>query len=87
MDEVATGGSPSPERRVLLFAESDYRFGVGPLRMLVERVDWSAPQQWDGEVWYEVQGIEICDDGRAYGRRLALVRGCRLARLPRTARA
>ena len=78
---MAAGRGPGPERRVWLFAEADYRFGTGPLRMLVERVDWTAPQQWDGEPWYEVQGIEIGDDGRPFGRRLALVRGCRLSRL------
>ena len=86
MDEVATSGSPGPERRVCLFAEADYRFGIGPLRMVLERVDWSAPQQWDGEVWYEVQGIEIGDDGRAFGRRLVLVRGCRLSQVPKKVR-
>jgi len=86
VDEEAMSKSPSPERRVWMFAEADYRFGIGPLRLLVERVDWSAPQQWDGEVWYEVQGVEIGDDGRAFGRRLALVRGSRLSRPPKTAR-
>jgi len=36
------------ERRVWTFDESDYLFGAGALRMIVESVDWSRPRVRDG---------------------------------------
>ena len=68
------------------FVESDYCYGTGPLTMRVERIDWTKPVQYDGESWYEVDGIEVTADGRDVGRRQALVRGRRLAALPRNRR-
>lgn len=75
-----------PAGPVSVFAEPDYRFGSGALRMRVERVDWTRPMHHDGETWYEVDGIEMAADGREIGRRQALVKGSRLTSLPRNAR-
>jgi len=72
-------GEPRPALRVYTFTESDYRFGVGPLRMTVERVDWGKPVLHDGENWYDVQGVELTWDGREVGHRQAMVRGSRLS--------
>jgi hypothetical protein len=60
------------------FAEADYCYGVGPLRIRVERIEWAAPVLYDGENWYEVDGVEIGPNGVVIGRRTALVRGRRL---------
>ena len=78
--QVSDGTRP---RAVWTFAESDYRFGAGPLRMTVDQVDWTAPVQQDGEVWYEVSGTEIATDGRVVGPRRTMVRAGRLAPLRR----
>jgi hypothetical protein len=72
-------------RPVWSFAEADYRFGSGPLLMTVEKVDWTEPVQQDGEVWYEVTGMEITDDGRVVGPRRTMVRAGRLTALRREA--
>jgi hypothetical protein len=72
-----TGTGP---RRVSVFAEPDYRFGAGPLRMIVEHIDWSRPVVTEGEYWYEIDGIELTVDGREIGRRRSLVRGRSLGR-------
>ena len=66
---------------VRTFAETDYRFGSGPLKMAIEEVDWLAPMLYDGENWYEVYGVEQTRDGREVCRRQALVRGSRLTSL------
>jgi hypothetical protein len=70
-----------PAGPVSTFADPDYRFGVGPLIMRIERVDWANPVFQDGENWFEVDGVELAADGREIGRRQALVRGRRLAAL------
>lgn len=75
-----------PAAPVSLFPESDYRFGAGPLRMRVERVDWNRPVHYDNDSWYEVDGVEVTSDGREIGRRQALVRGRNLTALPRNSR-
>jgi hypothetical protein len=75
-----------PNRPVSHFAETDYCFGTGALTIRVDRVDWNRPVQRDGENWYEVEGMEVTPDGREIGRRQALVRGRRLASLPRNTR-
>jgi hypothetical protein len=77
------GPTPPP---VCHFEESDYCYGTGSLTMRVERIDWSKPVHYDGESWYEVDGIEITSDGREVGRRQALVRGRRLSSQPRIPR-
>jgi hypothetical protein len=68
------------------FVESDYCYGTGPLTMRVERIEWTKPVLYDGENWYEVDGIEIAADGREIGRRRALVRGRRLSSIQRNRR-
>lgn len=65
-------------RRIHTFAEQDYRFGAGPLRLAVERIEWNTPVRYEDEDWYEVAGIEVAADGRVIGRRRAQVRGSRL---------
>jgi hypothetical protein len=72
--------------RVVQFAESDYLYGVGLLRMRVQHIDWTAPTAYEGEDWYPVQGVEIASDGREIGARQALVRGRRLRPAPRPGR-
>jgi hypothetical protein len=64
--------------QVSRFAEADYCYGVGPLTIRVERIDWASPVLYDGEKWYEVHGLEIGVNGAVIGRRQALVRGRRL---------
>lgn len=81
-----TSKNPGPGRPVLSLAEADYRFGAGPLHLVVTRVRWNAPQQHDADVWYEVEGTEMTDDGREIGPRTALVRGTTLRTTPNTSR-
>lgn len=69
-----TGGAGT----VSQFGEADYCYGIGPLRIRVERIDWAAPVLYDGENWYEVDGVEIGPTGMVIGRRTALIRGRRL---------
>jgi hypothetical protein len=71
-------GEAEKERRVFTFAEEDYRFGAGSLRMTIERIDWDRPFRQDGGNWYEVHGIEVTEDDRVIRRRSVLVRGGRL---------
>lgn len=70
-------------RPVWTFAEADYRFGEGVLRMTVDRVDWASPVQQDGEAWYEVTGVEVSTEGRVVGPRRTMVRASRLSALRR----
>jgi hypothetical protein len=70
-----------PARPLLVLAEADYRFGAGTLYLAVVRVRWNAAQRDDGDVWYEVEGVEMTSDGREVGPRDALVRGSRLRSL------
>jgi hypothetical protein len=82
---AAVGKEQKPTAVISVFADADYRFGVGPLRIRIDHVDWGHPRQHDGEDWYEVGGIEMSKDGREIGRRQALVKGSRLQSLrPRT---
>jgi hypothetical protein len=66
------------ERRVWTFDETDYLFGAGALRMIVESVDWSRPRERDGETWYDVTGVEVTPEGRVVGPRRTTVRASRL---------
>ncbi|XVU29647.1 hypothetical protein ACQPZJ_21975 [Actinoplanes sp. CA-054009] len=69
--------------QIWTFAEADYRFGSGPLRIRIDRVLASAPIQQDGETWYEVEGIEVNDQGQVIGPRRATIRASRLPALRR----
>ncbi len=62
-----------------VFAEPDYCYGSGPLTLRVETVGWDRPVLYDGEQWYQVEGVEITQDGTELGRRQVLVRGRRLS--------
>ena len=62
----------------IVIEERDYRFGVGSVRLRIERIDWTQPVPYDGERWYPVVGIQLRQDGTAIGRRELLVRGRRL---------
>jgi hypothetical protein len=68
-------GTTGPVSR---FAEADYCYGVGPLTIQIEKIDWATPVLYDGENWYEVHGVEVGINGAILGRRQALVRGRRL---------
>jgi len=63
---------------VLLLGERDYRFGVGNVRLRIERIDWANPMTFDGEPWYAVVGVQLRQDGTEIGRRELLVHGRRL---------
>ncbi|MFC7534551.1 hypothetical protein [Actinoplanes sp. GCM10030250] len=71
-----------PERPALQFDEEDYCFGSGPLLLRVERVLWDSPVEYHGELWYEVDGVEVSSVGQHVGRRRVLIRAQRLAMLP-----
>jgi hypothetical protein len=65
--------------QVSVFAEPDYCYGSGPLTLRVDAVGWDRPVLYDGEQWYQVEGVEIAHDGTERGRRQVLVRGRRLS--------
>ena len=75
-----------PRAPLSTFAEADHRCGSGYLRMMVERVRWTEPLRQDGEVWYEVEGVELTDNDGSFRRRRALIKASRLASLPRNSR-
>jgi hypothetical protein len=75
-----------PTRQAAHFAELDYCYGAGSLWMRVERIEWTRPVEYNGETWYEVDGIEVTSDGREIGRRQALVRSRRLTAFARDKR-
>jgi hypothetical protein len=56
------------------FAETDYCYGVGPLTMRVDRIDWDRPVPLEGDTWLEVEGTVIDQAGRDGARRQVLVR-------------
>ena len=62
----------------LTLLEPDYQYGIGPLRLRLECVDWSGRMFYEGEYWYPVDGVQLDADGTELGRRQVLVRGSRL---------
>ncbi|MDY7087828.1 MAG: hypothetical protein SYR96_22315 [Actinomycetota bacterium] len=72
-----------PRGTIRTFAEEDYRYGTGPLRIRIDRVLAGAPLQHDGDLWYEVEGVEVSDQGRVIGPRRATVRASRLPTIRR----
>ena len=72
----------APTGRVLTFAEPDYQYGAGPLKLRVEHIDRANPVRYDGENWYRVDGVQISGNGAELGRRQVLVRGRRLPSAP-----
>jgi hypothetical protein len=59
---------------VIRLAEADYRYGVGPLTIRLERVDRTNPISRDNEIWLIVEGLELAWDGSSRGWRQVLVR-------------
>jgi hypothetical protein len=72
----------SPQWPMCVFAEPDYRYGVGPLTLRVEHVDWTTPISVDGQIWYCVTGMEIDRAGVDRQTRQALIRASRLPAPP-----
>ncbi|MEU4419018.1 hypothetical protein AB0F81_00180 [Actinoplanes sp. NPDC024001] len=60
------------------FAESDYCYGVGPIRLRLVRVDWTKPIPHDGDIWIGVRGVVIDRAGREGALREMLIRAGRL---------
>ncbi|WP_238014967.1 hypothetical protein KZZ52_33260 [Dactylosporangium sp. AC04546] len=60
---------------VHVLQERDYRYGVGVLRMRVERVYWAGSEEYDGERWYLVEGVQLNSAGAEVGHRQVTVRG------------
>jgi hypothetical protein len=71
-----------PGRPVQEFAETDYCYGVGPLTMVVDRIEWDRPVPHEGATWLEVEGTVIDRTGREGARRQVLVRAERLPEPP-----
>jgi hypothetical protein len=71
-----------PGRTVQEFAEPDYCYGIGPLTLQVDRVEWGHPVPHEGDTWLEVEGIVIDPAGREGARRQVLVRARRLPEPP-----
>lgn len=67
-----------PAGTIWTFAEEDYRYGIGPLRLRIDRILAGTPVHQDGDLWYEVEGVEVSDQGRIVGPRRATVRASRL---------
>jgi hypothetical protein len=61
-----------------VFAEADYCYGIGPLTLRADHIDWANPVQYDQDTWYYVVGVESTASGIELGRRRVLVRGRRL---------
>ncbi|GIF11311.1 hypothetical protein [Actinoplanes teichomyceticus] len=60
------------------FAESDYCYGIGTIRLRVVRVDWDKPIPHEGETWLGVRGIVVDPDGREGVVREVLIRAGRV---------
>ncbi len=67
---------------LIMLAEADYRFGIGPLRLRVSSIEWSNPMRYDGDDWYTVHGTHVGHDGKDRGYRVVLVRAKRLPGAP-----
>ena len=60
------------------FAESDYCYGVGPIRLRLVRVDFTKPIPHDGDTWIGVRGIVVDRAGREGAEREMLIRAGRV---------
>ena len=65
-----------------VFAECDYCYGIGPLALKVDRVEWHKPVPYEGDTWLEVEGVVIDQAGREGARRQVLVRASGLPEPP-----
>jgi hypothetical protein len=64
------------------FAESDYRYGAGPLRLRIVYVEWSHQVAEEGDTWVHAEGIVVDSSGREGNRRQVLIRAERLPAPP-----
>ncbi|MFI5936298.1 hypothetical protein [Actinoplanes sp. NPDC051494] len=65
------------------FEETDYCYGIGPLALRLNRVEWRKPIPYEGDIWLEVEGRVINARTGATGPvRQVLVRACRLPEAP-----
>ena len=69
---------PDPSLSVVVLAEPDYRFGIGPLILRIHQIDRTSAIRYDGEDWITVYGTEVRRDGTELGDRVVLVRAARL---------
>lgn len=60
------------------FAEADYCYGIGPLTLRIDRIDWDRPVPFEGDTWLEVEGVVVDRAGHEGARRQVLVRARRL---------
>jgi len=63
-----------PAWPVYEFAESDYCYGIGPIRLRLQRVNWAQPIPHEGDMWFGVRGVVIDRLGREGAVREMLVR-------------
>lgn len=70
----------APSGNVIVIAEADYRYGVGKLRLRLDRVDRLHPVPFDGEDWLQVEGVQLTADGTELRPRRVLVRARSLPR-------
>lgn len=56
------------------FAEGDYRWGKGTLRLRLVHVEWSTVFTCQGDAWLETEGVVIDSAGREGDRRQYLIR-------------
>lgn len=73
-----SGYVTTPAENVLVLSEPDYAFGAGDIRLRVEQVDRAHSVIHHGDIWYQVQGMQLNTGGAEIGRREVLVRGRRL---------
>ena len=67
---------PEPKPWIVEIAQEHYRYGLGLLRLRVERVDTDPrhSQTYEGEIWIPVEGVQLTKDGAEVKRRSVLVR-------------
>jgi hypothetical protein len=63
-----------PSWPVYEFAESDYCYGIGPISLRLEWVNWAKPIPHEGDYWLGVRGVVIDRYGRDGAVREMLVR-------------
>ncbi|BCJ53511.1 hypothetical protein Asp14428_49860 [Actinoplanes sp. NBRC 14428] len=42
-----------------VFQEQDYCYGIGPLALRLQRVEWAKPIPYEGDTWFEVEGTVV----------------------------
>ncbi|BBH65211.1 hypothetical protein ACTI_18960 [Actinoplanes sp. OR16] len=60
------------------FAEADYCYGVGPIRLRMLHVDWSRPVPHEGDTWFGVRAVVVDGSGRSGEVREMLIRAGRM---------